>query len=266
MTGKSSSISRTDLSKVDRLYNLDVKNWTNAYPPIDDSSIALVAFAPDYAANRTDWVPALQNALEQSCRVLVPGGHLAVICTGLGQSPFVRVHHQIAEMIEQLEGMTLKGEIIWSKVPFYGGPSYLYGTWCEPRAPGIVGAHETIYVARKQGKREYSGLQPFFDDKIPPERFRELTQSVWRYGADSVNRKYHPNCLPVSLCKALVELFTWPGEVVLDPYCGIGSIPLAAAELGRHFIGMDIEQKYLTIAEQRVYPYIRGREWSVSNE
>ena len=62
----------------------------------------------------------------------------------------------------------------------------------------------------------------------------------------------HPTQKPLALMKALVELTTLPGQVVLDPYCGSGTTLVAAAALGRKYLGVDINEAYCRTALSRL--------------
>ncbi len=62
----------------------------------------------------------------------------------------------------------------------------------------------------------------------------------------------HPTQKPVKLMQALIELSTQKGQVVLDPFCGSGSTLLAAKLLGRDFIGFELNQNYVDIAQSRL--------------
>lgn len=62
----------------------------------------------------------------------------------------------------------------------------------------------------------------------------------------------HPTQKPVALMKALIELTTLPGQVILDPFCGSGSALLAAAELSRQYIGFDVNDDYCRVARERL--------------
>ena len=63
---------------------------------------------------------------------------------------------------------------------------------------------------------------------------------------------YHPTQKPVRLMKALIELTTQKGQIVLDPFCGSGSTLVGAKMLERHFIGYELSGEYAKIATSRV--------------
>jgi len=62
----------------------------------------------------------------------------------------------------------------------------------------------------------------------------------------------HPTGKPIQLVRQLVERFTMPGDVVLDPFMGSGTSLLAAKEAGRQAIGIELEERYCEIAAKRL--------------
>jgi len=66
------------------------------------------------------------------------------------------------------------------------------------------------------------------------------------------NKLRHPAMFPVELCKRLIEIYTRKGDVVLDPFMGSGSTMIAAKELDRRGIGLDVNPKYVRLAKRRL--------------
>jgi len=62
----------------------------------------------------------------------------------------------------------------------------------------------------------------------------------------------HPAMFPVELCKRLIEIYTWPGETVLDPFMGSGSVLVAAKMLERKGIGFDVVPEFVELAKKRL--------------
>jgi len=62
----------------------------------------------------------------------------------------------------------------------------------------------------------------------------------------------HPTMTPLKLTKRLVRLFSKENDIILDPFTGIGTTPVACEEMGRNFIGMELNQKYVDIANKRL--------------
>ena len=70
-------------------------------------------------------------------------------------------------------------------------------------------------------------------------------------------RNHHPTVKPTALMRYLCRLITPPGGVVLDPFMGSGTVGLVAAELGRDWIGCDLNPDYCEMATNRIDPIMR---------
>jgi site-specific DNA-methyltransferase (adenine-specific) len=68
----------------------------------------------------------------------------------------------------------------------------------------------------------------------------------------NTGNRFHPTQKPVPSLKPVIEAFTKPGDVVLDPFCGSGSTLLAAKILGRRYIGIELDAEYAEAARQRL--------------
>lgn len=71
-------------------------------------------------------------------------------------------------------------------------------------------------------------------------------------GNERVKDPRHPTQKPLRVLRRLVELATDPGDLVLDPFMGVGSSGVAALELGRRFVGFELEAPYLEAARRRL--------------
>jgi len=69
---------------------------------------------------------------------------------------------------------------------------------------------------------------------------------------DIRDKDIHPAVFPIALPKKCIELFTHKGELVLDPFVGIGTTLIAARDLGRNAVGFDLNQKYIAFSNQRL--------------
>lgn len=68
----------------------------------------------------------------------------------------------------------------------------------------------------------------------------------------------HPAQKPVSILKKIVHIASNPGDIVLDPFMGVGSTGIAALNLKRRFIGIEINQTYCVAAKQRIEQYLKN--------
>jgi hypothetical protein len=80
----------------------------------------------------------------------------------------------------------------------------------------------------------------------------DLTTDVWELAPDRATRVGHPAPFPVELPRKLIDLYTYEGDLVLDPFMGSGSTAVAAVRTGRHFVGFDTDAGYVTRALARV--------------
>jgi site-specific DNA-methyltransferase (adenine-specific) len=84
------------------------------------------------------------------------------------------------------------------------------------------------------------------------DEFMEATLDVWRIPPESARRVRHPAPFPVELPLRLIELYTYAGDLVLDPFLGSGTTAVAALRCGRRYAGYDTDPAYVEIARARV--------------
>lgn len=79
--------------------------------------------------------------------------------------------------------------------------------------------------------------------------------AVWEFyyePRDIRNRDIHPAVFPIALPKKCIELFTHKGELVLDPFAGVGTTLVAAKDVGRNAVGFDLNKKYVNFSNERL--------------
>ncbi|MEM1679559.1 MAG: site-specific DNA-methyltransferase, partial [Ignisphaera sp.] len=130
-------------------------------------------------------------------------------------------------------------------------------SWMSAVDPILRDQHEYIIILSKGSfKRE---KKPGKEDTIAREEFLEYTRSIWRFPPESAKRVGHPAPFPEELPYRCIQLYTFRGDVVLDPFAGSGTTCAVAAKLGRHFICIDIVEEYVKIAEERVRKILSNR-------
>ncbi len=80
----------------------------------------------------------------------------------------------------------------------------------------------------------------------------EATLSVWQIPPVSARKTGHPAPFPIELAERVIKLFSYAGDLVVDPFCGSGTTCVAARRLGRHYAGFDISPEYCALAEKRL--------------
>jgi site-specific DNA-methyltransferase (adenine-specific) len=186
-------------------------------------------------------------------RVLVPGGRACINLANLGRRPYIPLHAFIIRDMLQL-GFLMRGEIIWNKAGS-ASPSTAWGSWTSPANPTLRDVHEYVLVFSKEN---FSRKNPTKrGSTITKEEFLEFTKSVWTFAAEPARSVGHPAPFPVELPYRCLQLYTFNGEIVLDPFMGSGSTAIAALKAGRHYVGYEIEAEYVKLANQRISSYRR---------
>ena len=85
----------------------------------------------------------------------------------------------------------------------------------------------------------------------PVRKFAHHWRGVIR-ASENGERHYHPTQKPVALMAWILEKYTQPGDLILDPFCGSGTTGVACVQTGRRFIGIEIDPGYADIARARI--------------
>jgi len=222
---------------------------------VPDSSIHLMVTSPPYNARKEydedltleEYLRLLESVFRETYRVLVPGGRACINVANLGRKPYIPLNAFISLMMVEI-GFLMRGEIIWDKGSS-AGSSTAWGSWLSASNPTLRDVHEYVLVFSKgQFKRQKNGRV----STIERDDFLELTKSVWQFPTESASRVGHPAPFPVELPRRLIELYTFEGDVILDPFMGSGTTAIAALETGRHFVGYELDPGYTDLAKQRI--------------
>ena len=239
---------------------------------IADGSVALVVTSPPYFAGKQyeeelerDGIPSsyleylemLTEVFAECARKLEPGGRIAVNVANLGRKPYRSLSADVIRILEHDLGLLLRGELVWQKGEGASG-SCAWGSWRSPANPVLRDLTERVIVASKgrfdrartAKQRAAQGLPHV--TTLLPEDFLALTLDVWSIPPESARRVGHPAPFPVELPEQLIRLYTYADDLVLDPFMGSGSTLVAAARLGRRYVGYDLDPSYVDMARQRV--------------
>ena len=189
------------------------------------------------AVAETEWRPIANDgpeandlvrwAFDQFNRLLAAGG--CCCCCGGGGGPDPQFARWSLWMDDAIG---FKQMVVWDKGPMGMG-------WHYRRS------YETVLVGEKRG-----GACRWYDttDKV---------ENIIRPGFRGIrkiipSKAEHPTPKPVELAHHFIELHSMAGHVVLDPFMGGGTTGVACVQLGRKFIGIEIEPKYFDIACKRI--------------
>jgi DNA modification methylase len=238
---------------------------------VADGSVALVVTSPPYFAGKeyeavlgvghvpadyADYLGMLHGVFAQCFDKLEPGGRIAVNVANLGRKPYRSLSRDVIDILERL-GFLLRGEIIWQKSHAAGG-SCAWGTYQRPGNPVLRDISERVIIASKgrfdravaADERKRRGLP--HEGTMTKDEFVDATVDVWDIPTESATRIGHPAPFPVELPRRLIDLYTYRGDLVLDPFMGSGTTAVAAIRTERHYVGFDTDQSYVDMAERRV--------------
>lgn len=223
---------------------------------LPDASVHLMVTSPPYNVGKDydedltleEYLSFLRRVWAETYRVLVPGGRACINVANLGRKPYIPLHTFIARDMIEL-GFLMRGEIIWDKAASASN-STAWGSWQSASNPTLRDVHEYILVFSKGNFRR--DRPEGREDTITREQFLEYTKSVWQFGTESARKVGHPAPFPVELPYRLIQLYTFFGEVALDPFMGSGQTALAARKSRRHFVGYEANAEYVALARKRL--------------
>ncbi|RPI33563.1 MAG: site-specific DNA-methyltransferase [Chloroflexota bacterium] len=237
--------------RIDRLYCKSSETMDE----LPDNCVHLLVTSPPYNASKQydqdlsldEYLDFLNRVWAESHRVLAPGGRVCINVANLGRKPYIPLHSYIIEQMQNL-GYLMRGEIIWNKAAS-ASPSTAWGSWLSATNPVLRDVHEYILIFSKDAfTRDRKGKE----STITRDQFLEWTKSVWTFPAISARKVGHPAPFPEELPHRLIQLFTFKGDLVLDPFAGSGTTWLAAQADERHFVGYEISPEYVELAMKRI--------------
>jgi len=133
----------------------------------------------------------------------------------------------------------------------YGFERYINLVFRKNFSPQVLKANMRIVGNAEYGVLLYRGKLPKFNNN------GRMVMNVMEWGRDTVTPKVHPTQKPVGLLEQLIEIFSDPGDVVIDPCAGSGVTLLAAANLGRNGYGFEIKKEFCAAFEKVIAPSVK---------
>jgi site-specific DNA-methyltransferase (adenine-specific) len=256
-----------------------IEGDARAMHAIPDNSVALVVTSPPYFAGKAyeedlgaEGVPAsyreylemLHDVFAECVRKLEPGGRIAVNVANLGRKPYRSLAADVIHILQDRLHLLLRGEVIWKKAEGAAG-SVAWGSYRSAANPVLRDLTERVIIAGKgrfdraipAKERKVRGLP--HDSQITADEFMAATLDVWEIPAESARRVNHPAPFPVDLPQRLINLYTYEGDLVLDPFMGSGTTLVAAIKEGRRPVGYDLDPGYVATARKRVAAELRRK-------
>ncbi|WP_435180446.1 DNA-methyltransferase [Halorussus sp. AFM4] len=259
--------------------SLLVGDADNRLSELPDESVQLTVTSPPYNLGKdyeesgddrrpiAEWRELLDDVIRELFRVTTPDGKVCINVAASFDSdedgPYRRVplRSHIMEICREA-GFDFIDEFVWIKNQYAThGDGALLGSYPYPTNIPVNQRHEYILVFRKYVSEEYHarrdppavGSERREASKFTREEWREYAQSVWELPRPSLSVETdHPAVFPIELPRRLIALYSFAGDLVLDPFVGTGTTAVAAEQTGRDYIGIDQNEFYIDTAKRRL--------------
>jgi DNA modification methylase len=256
---------------VDEILHGDARELLATDKYVHDNSVALMVTSPPYYAGKAyeealgtghipgtykDYLQMLRDVFAAVVPKLEPGGRIAVNVANLGRKPYRSLAADIVTILQDELRLLLRGEVVWQKALGASG-SMAWGSFANAQNPVLRDVTERVIIASKgrfdraidRKVRATRGLPHV--NTIGADGFMDATIDLWEMPPESATRVNHPAPFPVALPQTLIELYTYEGDLVLDPFMGSGSTAVAALRSGRRYLGTDTDEAYVRAARAR---------------
>jgi DNA modification methylase len=228
-----------------------------------EGKITNILYSPNYNAkfhygnNFNDNKPYDEYLNDLVCRfplyakLLRPGGRVLCVIGDVVDNPNKDTegdyyHPVTADLITKVRtsepSLRLFSEIIWDKSKRRDPLNNRYGTYCSPDCPTPRRCTERIIVwAKNQFHLPNITGQP---SDLTKEEFLECSWNIWSITPWVEKGNPSPAAFSPSLAERLIKYFSYPGDIIFDPYCGSGTSLISAQKLNREWIGVDLNPNY----------------------
>ena len=248
---KQKDSSKNNASKVkNKIINKSSENMEE----LVDNCVALTITSPPYNIGKLsdielsdeDYWKMVEKCFREVYRVTESGGRLVVNVANLGRKPYIPFSDKYTELLINI-GFIMRGEIIWQKSKG-ANANFAWGSWLSASNPVIRDIHEYCLVFSKESMTKASKGE----STIEKEEFMDSTLSIWNIPPARAKKIGHPAPYPTELVERFIKLYTYEEELVLDPFIGSGTTALGALNLNRKYIGYEINEEYVNLANKRI--------------
>ena len=239
---------------VDKIYNIDCVEGMKL---MDEDTVDLIVTSPpynigvdydEYDDNKTweEYYEWCETWLRECYRVLKKDGgricidHYLSLGTSKHRTSPISVLYNIMEKI----GFKHHSIAVWTDITL--AKRTAWGSYLKASAPYINAPFEGILINYKENwKKKNKGLSTIVKDD-----FVKLTRGRWDIKTET--KGLTKANFSLDLPTKAINLLTYEGDLVLDPFIGSGTTALASKKCNRHFIGFEISKEYCKIANNRI--------------
>ena len=236
------------------MINLMLGDCLERMKEIPDGSIDMVMTDPPYGTTACKWdsVIPLEPMWEQLKRIIKPNG--AIVLTGA--EPF-----SSALRMSNIQGY--RYDWIWDKRYPTNYPQAKRQPMRRHENVMVFGVKSPVYYPQmierdKPIKKGKNGGAEVFNKGLEREDYEgkvythQYPTAIQLFPTRKDGKKIHPTQKPVALMEYMIKTYTNEGETVLDFTMGSGTTGVACANLGRSFIGIEMDENYFNIASNRI--------------
>ncbi|RMH79143.1 MAG: site-specific DNA-methyltransferase, partial [Calditrichaeota bacterium] len=191
------------------------------------------------------------RVLHPGCRMVINIGDQFARAVYYGRYKVIPIRTEIIKFCETI-GFDYMGAIIWQKKTTMNttGGATVMGSYPYPRNGIVEIDYEFILIFKKPGKPP--GVSPEIKEKsrLSKEKWKTYFSGHWYFNGE--RQEHHIAMFPVELPRRVIEMFTFVGETVLDPFLGSGTTSVAAMLTERHSIGYEINPDFLPIIRKKL--------------
>ncbi len=189
--------------------------------------------------------------LHRGCRLCVNIGDQFARSVYYGRYKVIPIRTEIIKFCEST-GFDYMGAIIWQKVTtcHTTGGATVMGSFPYPRNGILKLDYEFILIFKKYGNSPWVTKEIKEQSKLTQEEWNQYFTGHWNF--PGVKQDKHLAMFPEELPKRLVKMFSFVGDVVLDPFLGSGTTSLAAKNLNRNSIGYEINEDFVPVIREKL--------------
>jgi site-specific DNA-methyltransferase (adenine-specific) len=239
----------------------DIKLFNNDFLKVDlsdyEGKVDLLITSPPYnlsieygkhndSLDYEDYLSFTESWLKKAYKLMADDGRICInIPLDKNKNGLKPVYADFVEIAKGV-GFKYQSTIVWNEQNISRRTAW--GSWLSASAPYVIAPVEMIVLLyKKQWKKRKKGKST-----IEREEFIEWTNGVWTFPGESKKRIGHPAPFPLELPKRCIKLFSYEGDLILDPFAGSGTTLIAALEEKRKAIGVEIDKNYISLSIKRL--------------
>jgi DNA modification methylase len=233
---------------------------------LDTESVHCTVTSPPYAVNKEyesdnsidDHWQLMESVFSEIARVTVPGGFIAINAADIvagrtmhdaDEISEIPVMHRYHEILREHE-FSLFTRVVWDKLNQPTAQHTIQGKY-NHLALRTVPEWEYLWIWKKEGSRSPPG--PHDESLLSEAEWRDYRRGIWRIESVDANDD-HPAKFPTELPGRVIDAYSYPGDIILDPFMGSGTTAVAAIQRGRDYVGFELDEtgRYQPVVERRI--------------